>query len=72
MHKLQSLLYHAYPNTDDVPKLYKKRAKITDTDNEDEDEDRKKDAADNMAEKSQAKMIESSDDENTPILNEPE
>ncbi|KAH8300964.1 hypothetical protein KR044_007249, partial [Drosophila immigrans] len=54
---------------DDAPKLQKKRAKITDTDNEDEDEP--KDAA-ALTEKAQEKNAESSDDENTPILNEPE
>ncbi|KAH8387325.1 hypothetical protein KR093_006433, partial [Drosophila rubida] len=54
---------------DDAPKLQKKRAKITDTDNEDEDE--AKDAAP-VAEKPQEKNVESSDDENTPLHNEPE
>ncbi|XP_060663385.1 IWS1-like protein [Drosophila nasuta] len=54
---------------DDAPKLHKKRAKITDTDNEDEDEGKETAA---LAENAQEKNVESSDDENTPLHNEPE
>lgn len=60
---------------DDAPKLQRKRAKITDTDNEEEEEAEGKEPqadAEPAAEKEQDKAVDSSDDENTPISNEPE
>lgn len=59
---------------DDAPKLQRKRAKITDTDNEEEEAEGKEPQADAepAAEKEQDKAVDSSDDENTPISNEPE
>lgn len=58
---------------DDAPKLQKKRAKITDTDNEEEEEGKEPQAdGEPVAEKEQNKAVDSSDDENTPISNEPE
>lgn len=64
-------IYYDYASSDDAPKLQKKRVKITDTDNEDDD-DEKKGTEDKTADKAQDKIVESSDDENTPISNEPE
>ncbi|KAH8321134.1 hypothetical protein KR074_010592, partial [Drosophila pseudoananassae] len=53
---------------DESPKTHKKRVKITDTDNEEEEEQE----SGSVKAKSENKILESSDDENTPILNETE
>ncbi|XP_017088070.2 IWS1-like protein [Drosophila bipectinata] len=52
---------------DESPKTNKKRVKITDTDNEEEEQESGLDKG-----KNENKIVESSDDENTPILNETE